>query len=973
MPLGPEDWPRAREVFERALELPSGERLAYVAGACGRDGALRGEVERMLASHRAAPDFLATPAAMVLDETRESLSLEGQRIGPYLLSSRIGAGGMGVVYKARDTRLDRTVAIKVLPAESSSSAHARERFEREARAVAALNHPHICTLFDVGEAPIPASGSPQPSAISPDLVRFLVMEHLDGETLSARLARGPLPLDRAMVIAVQIASALDTAHRAGIVHRDLKPGNVMLTKTGAKLLDFGLAKATGAMLGRDPTRAPSALDLTIPGTILGTVQYMAPEQIEGKEADARSDIFAFGAVLYEMVAGRKAFEGASEASVMAVILEREPPALSTLQPLAPPMLDRIVTACLAKDPDDRWQTARDLLRELTWVRDGEAVPRETTSQRTDWRTRAVLPLAAALATAALSMFAIYVVRRPAAEPPPRVMFSIYPPDGTRFPRGTADMALSPDGSRLVFAALSADGNTRLWVRRLDSSTARPLDGTEGATYPFWAPDSRSIAFFAQGKLKRIAEAGGSPQFLCDAASIRGGTWNNQGTILIGGFNGPIQRVADTGGTPSPVTSVDQARQERSHVWPVFLPDGQRFVYLARSDDRERMAIYQGSLDSREVRHVLAADSNVGLAGGYLMSLQQESLVAHAYDPDRATVVGEPVTIADHMALDTPLRSGSPFTVARGTVLAYRSASPDSHLVWFDRTGKVIGAFRTPGDYHHPWLSPDERRVAIERTDPATGQHTIWILDLARQTTSRLVADIAGSHEPVWSPDGRYVAFNSNRAGGFGDLYWTEADGGSADELILKSIDRVMQIPTDWSVDGRLIVYDIYRPSTKSDLYVLAVSPLAAQQRFLETPANETQGQFSPDARWIAYTSNESGAYEVYVRRFPGAGGKWQVSTNGGAQPRWRRDGKELFYLAPDGRLMAADVKATNTRFETGTPRVLFNTGITASFVDRRNQYVVTRDGQRFLVNISAEDENSAPITVVLNWQAPPKK
>src|SRR5262245_55730379 len=426
----------------------------------------------MLASHGAAPDFLASPAATLLSETRAVQSLEGQRIGPYLLSSRIGAGGMGVVYKARDTRLDRTVAIKVLPAAAGSSAHASERFEREARAVAALNHPHICTLFDVGDAPIPASGSRQPSAISPDLVRFLVMEHLDGETLAARLARGPLPLDRAMAIAVQIASALDAAHRAGIVHRDLKPGNVMLTKGGAKLLDFGLAKATAAILGRDPTRAPSASDLTIPGTILGTVQYMAPEQIEGREADARTDIFAFGAMLYEMIAGRKAFEGGSEASVMAAILEREPPPLSTLQPLAPPALDRIVTTCLAKDPDDRWQTARDLLRELTWVRDGGSARHDATPGKTDRRMRAVLPLAAVLATAALSMLAIYLARGSGAAPAPRVMFPVYPPEGTRFPRGSADMALSPDGSRLVFVALSADGNRRLWVRRLDSTTAR---------------------------------------------------------------------------------------------------------------------------------------------------------------------------------------------------------------------------------------------------------------------------------------------------------------------------------------------------------------------------------------------------------------------------------------------------------------------------------------------------------------------
>jgi serine/threonine protein kinase len=972
MPLGSEDWPRAREVFEHALELPSGERLAYVAAACGSHSALRGEVERMLASHRAAPDFLATPAAVLLTETRVPPSLEGQRIGPYLLSSRIGAGGMGVVYKARDTRLDRTVAIKLLAADSGSRAHAHERFEREARAVAALNHPHICTLFDVGEAPIAAPGRPQPSPLSPDPVRFLVMEHLDGETLSARLARGPLPLDRAIEIAVQIASALDAAHRAGIVHRDLKPGNVMLTRTGAKLLDFGLAKATAAMLGRDPTRAPSASDLTIPGTILGTVQYMAPEQIEGREADGRTDIFAFGAVLYEMIAGRKAFEGGSEASVMAAILEREPPPLSRVQPLAPPILDRIVGTCLSKDPDDRWQTARDLLRELTWVRDGVAAHRDATPQKTDWRTRAVLPLVATLATAALSMFAIYVVRRPTATPPPRVMFSIDPPNGTRFPRGTADMALSPDGSRLVFVALSADGTQHLWVRRFDALTARALDGTEDARYPFWSPDGRSIGFFAGGKLKTIAEAAGSAQIIFDVGRLsRGATWGNDGTILFAGLEGPIMRVAVSGGAPVPVTALNRERKERAHAWPVFLSDGRSFLFLARGDDRERMGIYQGALGSASVRHVLATDSNIVVTGSRILSLSNTSLVAHDFDATRGQIIGEPVTVADAMALDSPLRSGSPLTAAAG-VLAYRSASPDSHLVWFDRTGKEVGAFRAPGDYHHPWLSPDERQVAVERTDPVTGRHTIWTLDLARQITSRLVADAAGAHEPVWSPDGRRVVFTSNRAGGIGELYATRGEGGP-DELILESPGKLMQVATDWSLDGRYLLYAVDQLAGHADLWVMPMASGQMPQSFLDTTANEIQGQFSPDARWIAYASNESGSYQVYVRRFPGAGGKWEVSTDGGAQPRWRRDGKELFYLAPDGKLMAADVKATETAFATSTPHVLFNTGITASSVDRRNQYVVSRDGQRFLVNISVEDENPAPITVVLNWQAPAKK
>jgi len=409
------------------------------------------------------------------------------------------------------------------------------------------------------------------------------------------------------------------------------------------------------------------------------------------------------------------------------------------------------------------------VRELTWIRDGDSAPRDTPQQKKDRRIRIVLPVVAVLATVGLSMFAIYVVRRPAAGPAQRVVFPIYPPDGTKFPRGTADMALSPDGSRLAFTALSADGTLRLWVRPLASITARMLDGTEDATGPFWSPDSRSIGFFSRGKLKRIPEAGGPPQILCDAESTRGGSWNHDGTILIGGYDGPIRRISDTGGIPSAVTNVERTRGERSHVWPFFLSDGRRFLYLARSDDRERMGIYQGSLDSSEVRLVVSADSNVAVAGGHLLSLNKTSLVSHDFDAQRGEVFGERVTVAEAMTLDSPLRSGSPFT-ATASVLAYRSASPDSHLAWFDRTGQEIGGFRTAGDFHHPWLSPDEKRVAVERTDPSTGRHTIWIVDVDRQILSRLVADVAGSHEPVWSPDGSRVVFNSNRAGGFGDLY-----------------------------------------------------------------------------------------------------------------------------------------------------------------------------------------------------------
>ena len=965
MPLRPEDWPRAREVFERALALPASERPPFVSAACGGDQVLGDEVRRMLESHGRAAGFLSTPAVALLDQASAMPSLDGQRIGPYLLGARIGTGGMGVVYKARDTRLNRTVAIKVLPSDIAADLQARERFDREGRAIAALNHPHICALYDSGE-----TASPDRPFLGP--IRFLVMEYLEGETLADRLTRGALSRSHALQIAVQIASALDGAHRAGIVHRDLKPANVFLLRSGAsatptaKLLDFGLAKASAVPIGGALTQPAVASDLTTPGTILGTVQYMAPEQLEGKDADARTDIFAFGAVLYEMITGRKAFEGASHASLIAAILEHEPPPLSSLQPLTLPILERIVSTCLAKDPDDRCQTARDLVRELTWVRDGDAATRAAPPAGVRRTVRGALAWAAALAIAALAILSIYLYRHQAPSSTPGISFSIYAPDGTKFPRGTAEMAVSPDGSRVAFVALSANSTRRLWIRRFDTVASRALDGTDDAHYPFWSPDGRSVGFFAAGKLKTIAEAGGSAQVLCDVGQgARGGTWSRDGTIFFGRFDTPIQRVADTGGVATAVTTIDASRKERGHYWPVLLPDGRRFVYLARSEDREQTAVYQASRDSTQTHRLFAADSNVGPAGNYLFSLRNRSLIAHVYDPDRAQVVGEPITVAEQIGYFSQRADGA-FSAAANGVLAYRSASPDSHLLWFDRTGQVVGSFRAPGDYHHPWLSPDEKRVAVEKTDPATGRHTIWIVELSRGIISRLVSDATGAHGPVWSPDGSHVVFSSNRLGGV-DLYQIRADGAGGDALVLSSAEKAGYQATDWSVDGRFLLYEAR--GGHSALWILPVSPSQKAQPFFNTPANARHGQFSPDTKWIAYSSDESGAWEVYVRRFPGADGKWQVSTHGGAQPQWRRDGKELFYLAPDGKLMAADVKAGPTTFETGAPRTLFNTGITGSFVDRRNQYVVTRDGQRFLVNISAEDENSAPITVILNWNA----
>ena len=968
--MTPPNWDRVKHVFQEALERPAGEQLAFARERCGNDRAVLAEVESLLAAHKQAGRFAERPAVELLqalpierdhDDGRDPVGVlhPGARLGAYQIQSLVGSGGMGEVYTARDTRLDRTVAIKVLRAHAGADARARERFEREARAVAALSHPHICTLHDVGHQ---------------DGIDFLVMEHLTGETLAQRLDRGPLPLEQAVEVAIQMASALDTAHRAGIVHRDLKPGNIFLVQgsrasssIAAKLLDFGLAKTNDVAVSAPSQSPPSRL--TSVGSILGTVQYMAPEQVEHGVADTRTDIFAFGTVLYEMVAARRAFEGDSEAAVIGAILQHDPPALSSLQPLAAPILDRIVSTCLAKDPDDRWQTARDLLHALTWLRDRSAASRNQPAGASTLTTAGTLGwIAAAVALALLAGFAISSSRPQATAAARRISFPVYPPPDTKFPRGTAEMAVSPDGSRLAFVVVSASGARRLWVRRFDSVSARPLEGTDNASYPFWSPDGRAIGFFMGEKVARIAEEGGAVQVLCTRTLSRGGTWGRDGTILFGS-GGPIMRVGDSGGTPTPVTKLDASRKENSHIWPVFLPDGRRFLYLARSDDRQQTGIYQGAIDSPETHRVLANVSDVSPAGGYLFALSNRSLVAHAYDADRAQIIGESITIADGIALDNPERSGSAFATSPSGVLAYRSSSPDSHLIWFDRVGNEVSSFPGAADYHNPALSPDEGRIAVEKTDPATGRHTIWMIEAARGIESRLLFDPFGAHSVVWSPDGRRLVFPSNRLGGI-DVYVAAADG-AGEQLLLGSTEKASQVPTDWSRDGRYILYE--RNQRPTDLWVLPMSQTEKPRPFLATPSNERHGQFSPDVRWVAYMSDESGAPEIYVRRFPEGDLKWRVSTHGGAQPRWRRDGKELFYLAPDGKLMSAAVKAGAASFETHEPRPLFNTGIARAFIDRRNHYDVSSDGQRFLVNISDEDRNAAPITVVLNWNAALKK
>ncbi len=883
------------------------------------------------------------------------------RLGRYEILSPLGAGGMGEVYRARDTRLERTVAVKVLPTNMASSPEVRQRFEREARTISQLSHPHICALYDVGR-----EGETE----------YLVMELLEGETLSDRLARGALPLEQTLRFGIEIADALDKAHRQGIVHRDLKPGNVMLTKSGVKLLDFGLAKAMAPVTPPGSlTALPTRQGFTQEGTILGTFQYMAPEQLEGKEADGRTDIFAFGAVLYEMATGRKAFSGASQASLISAIMQNDPAPISSIQPMSPPALDRIVKKCLAKDPEDRWQNAADLGSELKWIGESGSqvgapavvVARRKISQGLSWGS-AVLLFAVAL------FFAVgYFRRSPVAERDVRA--SILAPEKATFRffgSSAGPPALSPDGRLLAFVATTSDGTDLIWIRPLNALSAQPLAGTEGATHPFWSADSRFIGFFADGKLKKIDPSGGPAQTLCDAAQGRGGTWNREGTILFAPTaNDAIYRISSSGGTATRLTRFDPSRHEESHRWPYFLPDGRHFLFFVRTTRRGN-GIYLGSLESGEEKFIVPASSNMAYAPsfagspeGLLLFEREGNLMAQPFEAPGFRTTGEPFPIAEKVARYEPTNSAI-FSVSQTGVLAYwtGTAGAGQQLSWFDRVGKSLGSVGAPGTYNLPRISPDGTRVAFSLFDPRTASADIWIEEIPRGVRTRFTFAPRGSSSPVWSSDGARIAFLSGPKGA-NDLYQKPATGSGGEEILLESNED--KSPTDWSTDGRFIAFQnlAAKSNTKLDLWILSVSDHKARP-FLQTPFNEGWGCFSPDGRWLAYVSDESGRYQVYVQPFPGPGGKWQISTAGGSQPVWRRDGKELFFIAPDYKLMAVEVVTGGTAFAAGTPRALFQTRA-ATLVVRA--YDVSPDGQRFLINSLIGDPTSSPITLVLNWTA----
>jgi serine/threonine protein kinase/Tol biopolymer transport system component len=888
----------------------------------------------------------------------------GARVGPYEVTGTLGAGGMGEVYRAVDSALGRQVALKVLPEALAHEPDRLARFEREARTLAALNHPNIAQIYGLETAP--------GSAASP--VRALVMELVEGPTLADRVAGGPMPLDEVVPIATQIAAALEAAHEHGIVHRDLKPANIKVRPDGVvKVLDFGLAKPFESAGNESRSAIASQLQtITTPamtqmGTILGTAAYMAPEQAKGRPADRRADLWAFGCVLYEMLAGRRPFTGDDVSDTLAAVLRAEPD-WSQLPSGTPAGLQRLLRLCLAKEPTTRLQSAGDARIRLAEALE-EAVVDPTAKSASHgrgvrvWRAAATV---STLAVLALVVPAMTHLREATAVAPPETRTEIVTPAT----RDSFSLAISPDGRQLVFAGLQ-DGVSRLWLRRLDATAAQPLPGTEGGTFPFWSPDSRAIAFFANGKLRRFDFAFSRATDVADAIGARGGTWSASGVLLFNqGATGPLVQVPASGGRPVPATRLERGQQ--NHRFPIILADGRRFVFWVQGFAETR-GIYLGSLDSMEVTRLTPSESaGVYLDPGWLLWVQGEALVAQRFDSAARRLVGDPVSVAAPVA-------GGPFE-ATGLIVFRAGVANARQLIWRDRAGRTIGQLGNADQngMSSPRLSPDGQRAAVHRV--LNGNADIWLLDRDRAT--RMTVDPAADRFPEWSPDGRTVVFDSTR-NGFRRLFSRASNFAGGDSLLLdppgmegEAGTNVGSVPLSWSRAARALLYILVKPGDY-DLWVLPDG--GKPFPLLATQFTEKGGQFSPDGRWVAYMSSESGRMEIYVRPFlrpdtsaTGASrieGQWQVSNGGGIYPVWSPDGRELLYLAPDGSMMAAPITATASAIRAGAPVALFQAQIVGGGIDnaQNRQYDVSSDG-RFLINSVIDDVS--PITLIQNWRAP---
>ncbi len=881
----------------------------------------------------------------------------GSSIGHYRIVSKIGAGGMGEVYKAHDSRLDREVAIKVLPSEMSSDEDRLRRFEQEAKATSALNHPNILTVYDIGEH----GGSP-----------FIVAELLEGDELRQRLEEGPIPLRKVTEYAQQIVSGLSAAHEKGIVHRDLKPENLFITKDErVKILDFGLAKlrepSTNIHGSEDATRRA----MTDPGVVMGTVGYMSPEQVRGQMTDHRSDIFSFGLILYEMITGRRAFQEESLAETMSAIVKEEPPEITELNPNISPSLERIVRRCLEKKPDRRFQSTADLgfaLESLSapTISSGanmttavSAIGLET--DRSPWLVRGLAGASLLLLIGCAVVTTMYI-RRPVPDERP-VSFVIPPSDaGTN----TGTPVISPDGRTIAFT-MTVDGKSHLYIRELGSLTEQRLNGTDGAGGAFWSPDSRTIAFFANDKLKKVDIGGGPVQVICNAPKGFTGAWSRDGVIVFGGSDSGIRRVSAAGGEVSELLPLDESRKEIRHVWPRFLPDGRHFFYKSHNSTPDPPEIFVASVDGKDRKFLFKSTSDVHyVAPGYLLFARDTTVMAQPFDASSLQFTGDPVAVVENVGFNTT-GGRSQFSVSENGTLVYKTGGGTvNQLRWFDRQGKEIAKVGPPGEYSDVVLSPDGKRAAAERID--NSNRDIWMIDLERGLPTRFTFGALREDDPAWSPDGTYLVFSSNGYGDKTSIFRKLANGAGNDELLSDAVS-VQTSGMDWSPDGKNILFASIGEKSGNDIWILPLAGEGKPYPLLKSEFNESQGHFSPDGRYFAYVSNESGREEIYIQSFPVGTGKWRVSTNGGWLPKWRRDGRELYYEAIDKKLMAVPVKLDGI-VEIGAATALFQTEIT---VGSPNRYAVTADGQRFLINSPLQSGQEAPFNVILNWTSTLKK
>jgi Tol biopolymer transport system component len=878
----------------------------------------------------------------------------GTRLGAYEILGVLGAGGMGEVYRARDTRLGREVAVKVLPERYSTDAIALAYFEREAKAVAALSHPNILAIHELGQS---------------DNIVYAVMELLEGETLRERLKHGPLPLRKTVEYAGQVAAALAAAHSKGIIHRDLKPDNIFITAEGrVKLLDFGLAaqRATSPLRIQGMDGATLTHD-TVAGAVLGTIGYMAPEQVRGEPTDHRADIFALGCVLYEMLTGRRAFLRESPAETLAAIQREDPPPLTREGAEIPPSLDRVVHHCLEKNREERFQSARDIAFALETAltpsaRSGIALPEAPPARIASWpwirRRAAWIVLGVLLVAGAFT--ALHYARQAGSLLPPLRSELVAPADTS-----IGSVAVSPDGRRLAFVGWS-DGKSQLWLRTLEGLTTEPLSGTSGAAFPFWSPDGQQIGFFADGKLKRISAAGGSAQVLADAPYGRGASWSDDGIILFApSFDLPLYRVSANGGDAAPLMPLDASREESSQRWPCFLPGGMRFLYFSFSPVTENIGIYVGSLDGKTKTLLVPGAYGAAYADpGYVLFLRGRLLVAQPFDPRSLKLGGRAFTIDDQVGVNE-LEFAHFGVSTSGKVLVYRRGGflIGSELRWFGREGQDLGMAGATDRYWSSRMSPDGASTAVEIQDPQSKLNQVWIYDLAHSARQRLTFEPGEGIAPLWSPDGRRIVYSTRTKEGHFALLAKPANGAGASEPLLQAPTDVFA--QDWSRDGRAILYDQFAPNRGSgeEVWVLPMQGERKPYPLVQSPFNNVYARFSPSGRWVAYQSNESGHNEVYAISAQGGGGKWQVSVGGGHLPVWRADGKEIYYLSPENRVMSVAVHESGATVEFAAPRALFQTRVLGGIGSR---YDVTPDGKRFLVLVEKQEENT-PVTLVVNW------